>query len=197
MHDGVVFDSLLQGRVQDPWIGRAHGIGPNCFGPAISPHHVLEIIPGVSMGRPGWVMSAHTLIAIILRIITIYFELEDDDSALLKMFRKTQGDRPAKKQKIPKLSFKSLGTKVEQPSPEVCSTSKYNSFRNWGMARTCHARCAAQKSPSGLSYRVGLGFFGVKADTQSSDLPARSNRMGRNCNDGTGFIPPSVPIHRR
>ena len=77
MHDGVVFDSLLQGRVQDPWIGRAHGIGPNCFGPAISPHHVLEIIPGVSIGRPGWVlMSAHTLIAIILRIITIYFELE-------------------------------------------------------------------------------------------------------------------------
>ena len=34
-----------------------------------------------------------------------------------------------------------------------------------------------------LSYRVGLGFLGVKADTQSSDTPFRlvSNRMGRNC----------------
>ena len=50
-----------------------------------------------------------------------------------------------------------------------------------------------------LSYRVGLGFFGVKADTQSSDTPFRlvSNRMGRNCKDGTGLIPLSVSIHRR
>jgi len=59
----------------------------------------------------------------------------------------TGAERLAKKQKIPKLSFKSLGTKVEQPSPEVCSTSKYNSFRNWGMARTCHARGPAQRRP--------------------------------------------------